>query len=144
MTNTTNTQTNAQQIESLVDKCLAALSEVHAGSYDQDKNDKTAAMFLETQMKLSMFISDVTLMAKEAKNEVKRIEAETYHTIKASSTGKITEGALDAAIAKDTAVVAAKHTCAQAEADSSKWENLIGTLAAGHVFFRNLGKNRNL
>jgi hypothetical protein len=144
MTDTSNTQTNEQKIELLVEKCLAALAEVHAGSYDSDKNDRTAAMFLETQMKLSMFISDVTLLAKEAKNEVKRIEAETYHTIRSNSTGKITEGALDASIAKDPAVVAAKQACAQAEADSSKWENLIGTLAAGHVFFRNLGKNRNL
>lgn len=135
--------TKAQEVELLVSKCLKASHEAHEGKYDTDKAQNTAAMFLSAEIKLTFFIGDIELRAKHCKNEIERIEAEKYQQIKVNATGKITEVALEKAIARDVEVIQAKQQCAEAESEAKKWNYLLGVLKDGHIYFRNLGKASN-
>jgi len=127
----------------LIEKCLDDLRLVHLGEFDSSKADRTAAMFLEAVIRLSTILYDVELRSKESKHDVERVEAETYKKQKTLSTAKMTETMLTHTVAADPDVVAAKKACAEAEATAKKWSVQINSLNNGHVFFRNLGKNKN-
>lgn len=136
--------TKAEEVEQLVKECLDASQEAHTGKFDTDKAQNTAAKFLTSEIKLTFFIGDIELRAKHSKNEIERIEAEKYQNLKANTTAKMTEVALENAIARDTDVIQAKRECAEAEAEAKKWNYLLGVLKDGHIFFRNLGKASNI
>ncbi len=135
-------QTNAEEVEALIEKCLYHLGEAHEGKFDADLAQNVAAMFLSAQMKLSYFIKDIELRARQSKSEIQRVEAVKHQTIKAATTAKLTDAAVSAAIARDDEVVTAKYDWAEAEADQKKWNYLLSTLKEGHIFFRNLGKTQ--
>lgn len=132
------------QVQELIEKCLLEASAASDDKYDTDKAERTAAMFLQAEMRLALFISDAELRAKHAKNEVERIEAEQYFEIKTASAGKTTEGFMDKSVAKADLVVQAKREQAEAEAEVRKWNYLLGVLKDGHIFFRNVGRNKLL
>lgn len=130
-------------IEKMIDECFEELTQSSRQKYDADKADRTAALFLCAQMKLSLLIESVELMAKQAKNEITRIEGEKYFEFKtASGEKKITENMTTSHIAKDADIVAAKFECAKHEATLKKWTYILSTFKDSHIYFRNLSKNK--
>lgn len=135
---------NAQAVEDLVERCIDASIAAHEGKFEAERAQNTAAMFLTAELKLTLFIGDIELRAKDAKNEIERVEAEKYFELKTNSVGKITEGALAQSVAREKDVIVSKKACAAAEAEAKKWNNLLGVLKDGHIFFRNIGKANNI
>lgn len=130
-------------IELVIGQCFEALSVASMEKCETDKADRTAALFLTAQMKLSFLIEDVEMKAKGSKNDITRIEGEKYFSYKDSNLEKkITENMLTSYLAKEPEVVLAKKECAQFESSLKKWNYILDTLKNGHVFFRNLGKNK--
>lgn len=129
-------------VEEVLEKCFEEISLSSREKYDADKADRTAALFLAAQMKVSFLIEEVELAARHAKNEIVRIEGEKYYDIKNNHTGdkKITENMMASQVAKEPDIVQAKKNCAEKEASLKKWMYLIGTLKDSHVYFRNLSK----
>ena len=134
-------KTNEEVVYELIEKCLKELELAHKEKYESEKAEKTAAMFLLAQTKLVLFIEDTELRAREAKNEVSRIEAEKYFEYKNSMSGnKTTETMISQYVAKDEKVVESKSQAAKAEASLKKWSYVLATLKDRHIFFRNVGK----
>lgn len=131
-----------QEIETLIDKCLEEISKASEGYYDHDTAEKSAALVLKTQMKLSYLIEEVEFKARMSKNEISRIEGEKYHDLKSAATGKLTDAALSAAIAKEPDVRQAKKQHAQDEAALKKWNYLGNTLTNSHLFFRGFNRKQ--
>jgi hypothetical protein len=130
-------------IEKVVDDCFAEISAASREKYDTDKADRSAALFLVAEMKLSFLIEEVELRARQAKNEISRIEGEKYFEFKTNeSEKKITENMLTNYVAKDPDIVSAKMECAKQEAALKKWVYLLNTIKDGHVYLRNLSKNK--
>ena len=126
-----------------MEDCFNEISASSREKYDADKADRTAALFLAAQMKLSFLIEDVELRAKHAKNEITRIEGEKYFNFKTTSTEKkITENMMVNFIAKEPDIVASKLECAKQEAALKKWVYILNTLKDSHIYFRNLSKNK--
>lgn len=136
--------TREEHVQALVMRCLEASQDAHEGRFDTERAQNTAAMFLTAELQLTMFLGDIELRAKESKYEIERVEAEAYFQLKSNTTGKITESALTQSIAREKEVVKSKKACAAAEADAKKWNNLLGVLKDGHIYFRNLGKTNNI
>jgi hypothetical protein len=130
--------------EELLDKCFKEIEASSINKYDTDKADRTAALFLSAQMKISFLIEDVELKARQAKNEITRIEGEKYFAFKSSGFGdkKITENMLTNHVAKEAEVISAKNECSKQEATLKKWNYVMNTLKDSHVYFRNLSKNK--
>jgi len=130
-------------IQKLIEECFNETSISSREKYDADKADRTAALFLCAQMKLSFLIEEVEMQAKQAKNEITRIEGEKYFEFKqAQGDKKITENMTTSHIAKDADIVAAKLECAKQESALKKWNYIMNTLKDSHVYFRNLSKNK--
>ncbi len=130
-------------VETLIEGCFNEMQSASRVSYDTDQADRTAALFLTAQMKLSFLIEDVEMKARNAKNEIERVEGETYFEYKMSKAGeKITENMITSYVAKEANVVKVKAECAQYEANLKKWNYILNVLNNGHVFFRNIAKNK--
>lgn len=130
-------------IEKLIEECFNEISASSRDKYDTDKADRTAALFLSAQMKLSFLIEEVELRARHAKNEITRIEGEKYFDFKVSGGDKkITENMVTNYVAKEPDIVAAKLECAKQEAALKKWNYVLSTLKDSHIYFRNLSKNK--
>lgn len=63
--------TDAQEV---IEKCLTEIEKASRDTYDNDKADKTAALFLSAQVKVSFLIEDIEFEAKNSKNEITRLE----------------------------------------------------------------------
>jgi len=130
-------------IEGIIEKCFNEIQEASRAKYDADMADKTAALFLVAQMKLSLLIEEVELKAKNAKNEITRIEGEKYFEYKTSQADKkITENMAASYVAKEPDIVQARLECATQESNLKKWTYLLNTLKDSHIYFRNLSKNK--
>ena len=130
-------------IESVIEKCFTELDTSSREKYDSDKADKTASLFLVAQMKLSFLIEEVEMSAKQSKNEISRIEGEKYFEYKTANLDKkITESALSNAVAKDMDIYNAKNECAKQEAALKKWNYVLNVLQNGHLYYRNISKNK--
>jgi hypothetical protein len=130
-------------LEKLIEECFNEIATSSRDKYDVDKADRTAALFLLAQMKLSFLIEEVELRARHAKNEITRIEGEKYFDFKTSGGDKkITENMLTNHIAKEPDIVSAKLECAKQEAALKKWNYVLSTLKDSHIYFRNLSKNK--
>ena len=130
-------------VEEILNTCYEEITSAHRDKYDCDKADRTAALFLLAQIKLSSLIEEVEIKSKFFKNEVVRLEGEKYFEYKTVNTGKITEAMLSNYVAKDADIVSTKTKCAEQEAAIKKWNYVLGTLKDGHIFFRNLSKNKS-
>jgi hypothetical protein len=129
--------------EKLVEECFNELSSSSRNKYDMDKADRTAALFLVAQMKLSFLIEEVELRARNAKNEITRIEGEKYFEYKISNAEKkITENMVASYVSKEPDIVSARRECAIHEASLKKWNYVMNVLKDGHVYMRNLSKNK--
>jgi hypothetical protein len=136
-------KTNKEEFESMVEECFTELSSAYKEKYDVEKADRTAALFLATQMQLALFIEDVELKARHSKNEIERIEAIKYFEVKNdAASGKKTEASLDQFIAKDNDVIEAKRENSEAESELKKFNYLMSSLKDGVYFFRGVGKNK--
>ena len=133
-----------EEIESLIEKCFQAMASASLERMDGEKADRNAALFLVAQMRLSSVIEEVEMKAKGAKNEIARVEGEKYFEYKVAggSGGKVTEAMLVNSVAKDIEIVKVKEECARQEATLKKWGYVMNTLKDGHVYFRNVGKNK--
>jgi len=130
-------------VEELIEKCFNEMQEASRIKYDADRADKTAALFLMAQMKLSFLIEEVEMKAKNAKNEITRIEGEKYFEYKTTNTDKkVTENMITNFVAKEPDIVNTRRECAAFEATLKKWNYILGSLKDGHIFFRNLSKNK--
>ena len=130
-------------VQKLIEDCIKETETAHSQKYEPERADRTAALFLETQLKLSYALEGVELKVKHLKNEISRIEGEKYFDLKmTSSDKKITESALTQGVAKDSDVASAKKDHAEAEAAYKKFTYILNTLKDGHVYFRTLGKNQ--
>lgn len=131
-------------VEKLIDECFVEIDASSRQTYDTDKADRTAALFLAAQMKVSFLIESVELQARQAKNEITRIEGQKYFDFKTEGFGdkKITENMLANHVAKEPEVMAAKNKCAEQEAALKKWNYVLSTLKDSHIYFRNLSKNK--
>ena len=130
-------------VEEVIEKCFNEMSEASRNKYDADKADRTAALCLAAQMKLSMLIEEAELKAKGAKNEVSRLEGETYFDAKvALQDKKITEAMIANYVLKSVGIVDAKTACAVAEAELKKWSYVMKVLENEHLFFRNIAKTK--
>ena len=78
-------------IEQVIEECFNETKQASRAKYDSDKADRTAALFLVAQMKLSFLIEEIELQAKQAKNEILRIEGEKYFNVVVEGEKKITE-----------------------------------------------------
>jgi hypothetical protein len=129
------------EIESLIKKCLEEISEAKLGNYDVDRAERTAALFLEASIKLSMLIEGIEFSAKHSKNEIERIAAEKYMEIKtANADKKITETAVTQLLAGQAEVIDSKRQSARDEATLKKWNNILNILKDSHVYFRGIGR----
>lgn len=130
-------------IDLVISQCFEAMSNASMEKCEADKADKTAALFLIAQMKLSFLIEEIEMKAKGSKNDITRIEGEKYISFKEeNSDKKITENMLTSFLAKEPAIIAAKKDCVQFESTLKKWNYILDTLKNGHVYFRNLSKNK--
>lgn len=129
-------------IETVVEMCFTEMQGASRDKYDTDQADKTAALFLVAQMKLSFLIEEVEMKARAAKNEISRIEGEKYFEYKMSNADKKTENMLVNYVAKEPDIVKAKAECATHEANLKKWNYLLNVLKDGHIYFRNLTKSK--
>ncbi len=128
-------------IENLISECFTEMQSASREKYDSDRADKTAALFLMAQMKLSLLIEEVEMKAKNSKNEISRVEAEKYFEYKTNNVDKkITENMMVNYIAKEASIVDSKTECAKHEANLKKWNYVLSTLKDGHIYFRNIGK----
>lgn len=135
---------NYTDTESLVEECFDEMATASREKYDTDKADRTASLFLVAQMKLSFLIEEVEMQARNAKNEIVRIEGEKYFEYKTvNADKKITENMLTNYVAKSSDIVNAKMTCAKYEATLKKWNYILNILKDGHIYFRNVSKNKN-
>jgi len=129
--------------EQTVEKCFEEMKAASRSKYDSEQADKTASLFLVAQMQISFLIEEVELKAKNAKNEVSRIEGEKYFEYKKlNADKKITENMIVNFVAKEPDIVAAKIECAQQEATLKKWIYVLNTLKESHIYFRNLSKSK--
>ena|SRR5579863_395511 len=130
-------------IEKVIEECFNEISAASRSKYDADKADRSAALFLVAEMKLSFLIEEAELHARQAKNEITRIEGEKYFEFKNSSGDKkITENMLTNYLAKEPDIVSAKLECAKHEAALKKWIFILNSIKDGHIYLRNLGKNK--
>jgi len=127
-------------VEGLIEKCLAEISEASEGGFDVERASKAAALCLKTQMKLAYMIEQIELQSRGAKNEIARIEGEKYFEIKNAATAKLTDAALTASLAKEPDVLEAKRNFAKDESSYKKWLYLSNTLKESHVFFRGMSR----
>ncbi len=130
-------------LESLIEKCLAEIEKASEGHYDPEDAERAASLVLKTQMKLGFYIEEVELKSRNSKNEISRIEGEKYYEIKGEATTKITDAALSAAIAKSNDVVEAKRKYAEDESALKKWNYLSNVLNNSHLYFRGFNKKNN-
>ena len=131
------------EIETIIASCLDETTQASRSKYDSEKAEKTAALFLVAQLKISSLIEDLEMTSKQTKNEVSRIEAEKYFEYKMdNSDKKVTEGVLENYVAKHKDVMEAKKNAAMSEAALKKWTFIINTLKDGHLYFRNVSKNK--
>lgn len=134
---------NTQELEDIITKCLAEMETAALDRYETDKADRTAALFLVAQMKISLVIEDIELKAKQSKNEVERLEGQKYLEIKNQvSEKKITENAIQAHIVVSDDIYKAKQAAAEYEANLKKLTFLFNTLKDGHIYFRNTHKTK--
>ena len=130
-------------VEEVIEKCFKEMEQASRAKYDAEQADRTAALCLMAQMKLSMLIEEIELKAKMAKNEVSRIEGECYFNEKTNSNDKkLTESMLSHTIAKSAGIVDAKRACAEAESEVKKWNYVMKTIEASHIYFRNASKSK--
>jgi hypothetical protein len=130
-------------VEGLIESCFNEMQSASRTSYDTDQADRTAALFLTAQMKLSFLIEDIEMKARNSKNEIERVEGEKYFEYKTANTNqKITENMITSYVAKESEVVRVKAECVQYEATLKKWNYVLNVLNNGHVFFRNIAKNK--
>ena len=131
-------------IEITIEKCFHEMEAASRDKYDSDQADRTAALFLVAQMKLSLLIEESEMKARNAKNEITRIEGEKYFTYKTNNADKkITENMMASYVAQEPDIVQARKDCALQESSLKKWNYVMGVLKDGHIFFRNLAKNKN-
>jgi len=129
-------------VQDMIGQCLKALAEAHEGKYPAEKAERTAALFLDVQMRLTDVVASFEFKKQMAKNELERLSGEKYFLFKNSSSDKkITEAALDHSLAKDEDVFKVKQSLAEADKEQKKWQNVMTIMSNGHIYFRNLGKN---
>jgi hypothetical protein len=129
--------------ENVIERCFTQLQTASREKYDTEEADKTAALFLVAQMKLSFIIEDIELKAKNAKNEIERIEGEKYFEFKTTNSDKkTTENMLVNYVSKSPDIVNAKKECATQEANLKKYLYILNALKDGHIYFRNLSKSK--
>lgn len=130
-------------VNSLIENCFNEMSNASREKYDTDQADRTAALFITAQIKLSFLIEEVEMKAKNSKNEISRIEGEKYFEYKTLNVDKkITENMIVNYVAKSPDIVQCKYECAQHEANLKKWNYIFGILKDGHIYFRNLSKGK--
>lgn len=131
-------------IENVIDNCFKEMDSASRDKYDSDQADRTAALFLTAQMKLSFLIEEVEMKARSAKNEITRLEGEKYFEYKSTNADKkLTENMLLNYMAKEPDIVNAKSDCAKFESNLKKWNYIMGVIKESHIYFRNLSKNKN-
>lgn len=136
---------DSTEIEKLIQSCLGEIEKAKSKKYDADSADKTAALCLEVQLKLSYFMEGLELESRNFKNDIARIEAEKYFEHKLSNNDKkMTETSLVQAIAKDPDVITAKQNFAEAEVKIKRFNYILNTLKDAHIYFRTLGKNNSV
>ncbi len=134
---------DSSDVDQVIEKCFDAMQAASREKYDAVEADKIAALFLVAQMKLSFLMEDIEMKSKNAKNEIIRLEGEKYFDYKIQNMDKkITENMLVNYVAKEPDIVKVKIECAQHESALKKWNYLLGTLKDGHIYFRNIGKNK--
>jgi len=134
-----------QELEELIHKCLKELESAQEAKYDQEKAERTAALFLSVQMQLADLLHDFELKSKQARRNVEVVEAEKYFFYKNANAGsKLTEASLNHMIAKDPDVIKAEQEAALAESSLKKWGYILGTIKDGHLFYRNVAKGKNM
>ena len=100
---------NASEVEELISQCFSETEKASRENYDFMKADKTAALFLTAQYKLSLLIEDIEFDAKNSKNEVSRLEGEKYFEFKTENADKkTTDSMINAYIAKSQDIIDAK------------------------------------
>jgi hypothetical protein len=135
---------NASEVEELISQCFSETEKASRENYDFMKADKTAALFLTAQYKLSLLIEDIEFDAKNSKNEVSRLEGEKYFEFKTENADKkTTDSMINAYIAKSQDIIDAKKSYAKNESILKKYNFILNTLKDGHVYFRNLNKNKS-
>jgi len=128
-------------VEDVIERCFEELQTATLSKYDTEKADRTAALFLAAQIKLSFFIEDIEFKAKNAKNDISRIEGEKYFEYKSTNSDKkITENMLASYISKESDIVEARKECAIQEATLKKYMYVMSVLKESHIYFRNLSK----
>lgn len=130
-------------IEAIVESCLKETESASRKRYDVEQADKTAAYFLMAQLKLSLVIEEVEMKAKNSKNEITRLEGQKYFEYKENNLEKkTTENMIVNYVAKDPDIINAKADCVKFEASIKKYNYILNILKDGHVYFRNLTKNK--
>lgn len=131
------------EVEGLIEACFKETEKASRETYDHIKADKTAALFLTAQYKLSLLIEDIEFDAKNSKNEITRLEGEKYFECKLKNADKkTTESMITSYVAKSQDIIDAKKRCAKSESLLKKYNFILNTLKDGHVYFRNLNKNK--
>jgi len=132
------------EIHAMVNKCLDELHNSQEIKYDQDKAERTAALFLSTQMHLANLLEFYELKARQSKRNVEVVEAEKYFHYKTNSSGKNSEASLAHLVAKDEAVIEAKGKAAKDESILKKWSYVMGTIKDATLYYRSMAKGKTM
>ncbi len=130
-------------LKELIERCMKELNDAHENRHITDQADRVAALFLDVQMQLADYIVELDFKTKMAKNELSRVEGVKYFDYKSApgADKKMTDAAVQHAIAKDEEVFKVKTELAQHESNQKKWANVMGIMNNGHIFFRTISKN---
>jgi len=132
-----------QELEQLLDKCLAELKLAHQGECSIERAERNAALFLEMQIRLSDYLASAELKARSAKTEMERLSSQKYFEYKSGALGgekKMTEAALEHAVNKDEEIFKLKEEVLKYEAEHKKWNYILNILSNGHIMYRGMSR----
>jgi hypothetical protein len=127
-------------LQSLVDCVLDELENIKNRDFDVKNANSTAAAALQAQVKLADHLANLEFNAKNAKNELKFIEANVAIDLRDNSDKKITEAHLNHLIEKESKYKEAKDRLLESEREFKKWDYIYNTVKEAHIFFRNIDK----
>ena len=133
-------KTNKVELEELIEKCFAELNAASQEPFETDRAMKVAAMCMHAHGIMAFIIADVEKVARGSKTNIQSVEAEKTYDIRAASTSKIAEGAMEQLVAREADVKEAKRAYNEAESELTKYKYIMATLKESHVMFRGMGK----
>jgi len=132
--------TKEGKVQKKLDVIQEQMASVRKGTFDISKGDRVAALILETQLDLSIFMSDEEARAKSSKHIAEFIEAEVGNDIVKNSEKKPNEATIKRESLVSDKVKDARATIIDNEKSYKKWRCVYDILREAHIMFRNISR----